>query len=84
MSRALIGLDLASETDPPLPGTALFSGEQRIGRLTSSTVPPGWKRPIALGYVKRKWVEPGSTLTLDKPGAARPARVVELPFEPGT
>jgi folate-binding protein YgfZ len=81
LARTLAGLELAPGSDPPPPGTALLRDGQPVGTVTSSAVPPGWERPVALGYVKRRLAEPRSTLTLGRPGAAQAVRVVELPFE---
>jgi glycine cleavage system aminomethyltransferase T len=44
--------------------------------VTSSTASPALKRPIALGYVHRDFVEPGTTVTV---GDQR-ATVTALPF----
>lgn len=81
VARALVGLELARKSEPPLPGTALLEGERAVGAVTSSTVPPGWERPVALAYVKRRLAQPGAELRLDRPGAPQTARVVKLPFE---
>ena len=41
-------------------GARIVSGEREIGRVTSATWSPALGRPIALGYVHRDFVEPGT------------------------
>jgi glycine cleavage system aminomethyltransferase T len=52
------------------------SGERDVGEVTSSTVSPALSRPIALAYVHRDFVEPGTKLTVD----GTSAEVTALPF----
>jgi aminomethyltransferase len=54
------------------------SGEREIGRVTSSTWSPALERPIALGYVHRDFLEPGTKVTIENTAA----EVTTLPFVP--
>jgi folate-binding protein YgfZ len=52
---------LAPETEAlPAKGDKLFSGEKEAGYITSAIRSPRWERPIALGYVRREFNEPGN------------------------
>jgi folate-binding protein YgfZ len=71
VARKLVGLSI----DGPKPeaGAKLFAGEREVGRITSAAVslPAG---TVALGYVHRDFLAPGTELTLasaDGPVAAR-------------
>jgi folate-binding protein YgfZ len=75
VARKLVGL-ACDGSQPPAPGAVVRSGERDVGRITSSTFSPGVKRPIALAYVHRDFLEPGTKLTVDGAGA----EVTTLPF----
>ena len=75
VARKLVGLRLEGDRVPQK-GAAIRAGDREVGRVTSSTQSPALRRPIALGYVHRDFVEPGAKVTVD--GAA--AEVVALPF----
>jgi folate-binding protein YgfZ len=77
VARKLVGLLLAG-TEVPLDGTPVTSGDRDIGRVTSAIVSPALRRPIALAYVQRDFVEPGTTVGV----GGRPATVSALPFVP--
>ena len=75
VARRLVGLTCDGE-QAPASGAVIRSGERDVGKVTSSTISPELKRPIALAYVHRDFVEPGTKLTVD--GAD--AEVTALPF----
>lgn len=52
------------------------AAEREVGRVTSAVFSPALKAPIALGYVHRDFVEPGTRVTVD----GVPAVVSALPF----
>ena len=79
VARKLVGL-LVDGDGVPAPGTAIRSGEREIGAVTSSTRSPALQRPIALGYVHRDFVEPGTALTVGDASA----QVVATPFVTGS
>jgi folate-binding protein YgfZ len=77
VARKLVGLTLDGG-DAPAAGAAVRSGDREIGRVTSSTASPALQRPIALAYVHRDFLEPGTTVTVgDQTGT-----VTTLPFTP--
>lgn len=64
------------ETDrPPEAGTALTSGGQAVGQVTSSCFSPKLAAPLALAYLRRGQHEPGTRLE----SSLGPAEVVALP-----
>ncbi len=48
----------------PEPGDQLFLGERKIGRITSGVFSPSLGKPIALGYIRREFKEPGTKITV--------------------
>jgi folate-binding protein YgfZ len=75
VARRLVGLALSGER-APAPGAAIRAGGREVGHVTSSAMSPSLGRPIALGYVHRDFVAPGTTVSVD--GAD--ATVASLPF----
>jgi aminomethyltransferase len=59
----------------------VWSGEREIGRITSAVVSPRFG-PIALGYVQRDFVEPGTGVTVQRNGTNVTAVVASVPFVP--
>ena len=77
VARRLVGLRFQGDVVPPA-GARIRAGDREIGEVTSSTRSPSLQAPIALGYVHRDFVEPGTKVTVE--GAQ--AEVVTLPFVP--
>jgi tRNA-modifying protein YgfZ len=75
VARKLVGLIVSAE-QPPAAGTTVRSGDREIGQVTSSAWSPALRKPIALGYVHRDFVAPGTAVVVD--GVA--AEVAALPF----
>ncbi|HEV3140403.1 MAG TPA: glycine cleavage T C-terminal barrel domain-containing protein, partial [Vicinamibacterales bacterium] len=82
VARKLVGLRIhVSRADGiPGPGAAIRSGDREVGHVTSAAFSPAINEAIALGYVHRDFVEPGTALTID---GAR-ADVVTLPITSGS
>ena len=76
VAKRLAGVTLDTDRPVPAAGSRIVSGEREIGRLTSAIWSPALSRPIALGYVHRDFVEPGTVVSID--GA--PAAIAPLPF----
>jgi aminomethyltransferase len=75
MNRKLAGLLLGDVEAAP--GTELRKGEKKVGWLTSVVRSPAQGQRVALGYVHRDHLEPGTELTLaDGPVV----KVAPLPF----
>ncbi len=77
VNRKLMGL-VVSGSEAPEPGADLVAGEQRAGRVTSATRSPAVGSPIALAYVQRAFLEPGTEVEI--PSINATARVTALPF----
>jgi folate-binding protein YgfZ len=77
VARKLVGLAVAGETVPP-PGAIVSAEGREVGHVTSSTFSPVLKRPIALAYLHRDFLAPGTSVRVGDSGAT----VTELPFVP--
>jgi folate-binding protein YgfZ len=75
VAEKLVGLTL-SGTGVPEAGTAVMSDSREIGRLTSAAFSPTLDRAIALAYLKRDFIEPGTRVSV----AGAEALVTPLPF----
>jgi folate-binding protein YgfZ len=78
VARRLVGFD----TDGLVaPGDRVYAGERDIGFVTSVAHSQALDRPIALGYVHRDFVAPGTNVSVAAAaGAPVAARVAALPF----
>lgn len=76
VARRLVGLSLPGASGSPSPGAAVTSGDKDVGRVTSAVQSPALGHPIALGYVHRDFVAPGTAVTI----GGVPAVVTALPF----
>lgn len=61
-------------------GAPILAGTERIGEVTSGTFSPTLQKPIAMGYIRSDYAEPGTVVTVDIRGRMEPARLVPLPF----
>jgi folate-binding protein YgfZ len=68
----------------PAWGDTLVSGERAVGRVTSATFSPTLGAPIALGYLRRQFVAPGTPIAIRSTSGDAPAHVAALPFVPRT
>ncbi len=76
VNRHLAGL-LLETSALPAAGTKLRHGSKQVGWLTTAVDSPTLRRPIALGYLRREHLKPGTRLEVEGGGAAE---VAELPF----
>jgi glycine cleavage system T protein len=77
--RHLVGLVLKGSVVPPK-GAKLFSGSREVGWLSSATLSPALKAPIAFGFPLRDFSAAGTTLSIEADGARYEATVHALPF----
>ena len=79
VAKALRGLKLA---EGPLPkkGDKLFAGEKEVGYITSASISPAVKGPVALGYVRREQNAEGTHLEWRGSEGGGAAEIVKLPF----
>lgn len=74
VARRLVAVRLDS-TRVPARGEPMRAGDRDIGRVTSAAFSPHLDAPIALGYVHRDFVEPGTALAV----GGDPATVIPTP-----
>jgi folate-binding protein YgfZ len=81
VAKKLVGL-LFEAGASPRAGDIVQRDERDVGRLTSAAWSPALKRPIALAYVHRDFLQPGNVLLAHsaESSALIPATVVALPF----
>jgi aminomethyltransferase len=81
VAKQIVGIKLQTD-DLPIAGAKLFDDAgNEIGGVTSSTLSPILSdSAIALGYVKRPFVAPGTKIKVPAEGALREAAITELPF----
>ncbi|MFS0867080.1 glycine cleavage system aminomethyltransferase GcvT [Microbacterium sp. 179-B 1A2 NHS] len=61
-------------------GYDVYSGDERVGGITSGALSPTLGHPIAMAYVHPSAAADGTELTIDVRGTRIPAVVTELPF----
>jgi folate-binding protein YgfZ len=79
IARKLVGLTIEGEAAPAA-GSVIVAGEKEIGHVTSAVVSPALGKPIALGYVHRDFINPGTAVIVVAGDARLAAIVTELPF----
>jgi aminomethyltransferase len=79
VNRALTGLVLEGDRVPAA-GSHVVAGDKEIGRITSAVRSVALATPIALGYVRREHLAPGTVVAVLDGDTPVPARVSELPF----
>ena len=68
---------------PAREGTVVKSADgQPIGAVTSGGFGPTINGPLAMGYVNRRYAEPGTPVLLEVRGKDLPAKIVTMPFAP--
>jgi folate-binding protein YgfZ len=86
VARKLVGLRLdlpgGALAAPPSAKTPIRSGERAIGHVTSAAWSPTLSAHIALGYVHRDFVEPGTDVQVAYDARPVMASVFPLPFVP--
>ncbi|MGE0463987.1 MAG: folate-binding protein YgfZ [Vicinamibacterales bacterium] len=84
VAKKLVGLTLDGDASAagaaPASGAPIHTGDRAIGHVTSAVFSPRLGRVIALGYVHREFVGPGTHLEVLDGATRRPAVVTALPF----
>jgi folate-binding protein YgfZ len=80
VARRLVGIRLEQSGAVPSRGAIVNTGDREVGRITSAVYSPSVGAPIALGYVRREFTEPGTALTVGGASGGQPGTVVQLPF----
>lgn len=78
VNRKLVGLLLAE--DPACRGDKVFQEEKEVGWITSSVYSLSLHQAIAMGYIRREAMEPGTSLRVEHAGTSIPSQVTLLPF----
>jgi folate-binding protein YgfZ len=94
VAKQIVGLWLQGDHLPIAGAPVMDDQSNTVGVITSSTISPLLSnQAICLGYARKQFTTPGTTLRVPAEGSLRPATVVELPFvrlgnelrnEPGT
>lgn len=79
VNRLLVGFVFDGDRVPDF-GATVVKDDKEIGRITSAVHSFSLNRPIALGFVRREWAEPGTNVTVRNNNLTLPARVSALPF----
>ena len=82
VNRQLVGL-LLGDAGVPEAGARIFSPQREVGWITSATQSPAMQQTIALGYVRRESLEPGTALQVRTEAGEISATVSALPFGEG-
>jgi len=77
VARKLVGL-LFADGEPPERGATVLAAGRDVGDVTSAVWSPARQRPIALAYVHRDFIAPGTSVAVE----GRSAEVTALPFVP--
>jgi folate-binding protein YgfZ len=80
VARKLVGVTLASTTEVPAAGARIRSGDRDIGSVTSAVRSVALGYPIAMAYVQRDFIEPGTAVAVLSGTSVVPALVVPFPF----
>ncbi|MFA6318535.1 MAG: glycine cleavage system aminomethyltransferase GcvT [Elusimicrobiota bacterium] len=79
VTRRMTGVRLLDK-GVPRPGSAVFTGEKKLGTLTSATFSPTLGVGIGMGYMEGAAVPPGTKLSVELYGRRLQAEAVALPF----
>jgi len=78
VSRKLVPLTIDAEA-PPSAGDVVFAGDKEIGRITSAAWSWRLAKPVALGYVRREYVAPGTRVEVHAAAGILAATVQPAP-----
>jgi glycine cleavage system T protein len=79
VNKKLVGIRMKNNTVPAPKDRLLHEGTP-VGVVTSGGFSPSLNAAIALAYVRRDYLQPGTPLMVEAQGAESPAEVVALPF----
>jgi len=80
VNRRLSGFLLDADRVPVFGARVVKDGGE-VGRITSAVYSFSLGRPIALGFIRREWAEPGTDVAVVDDHLTLPARVAALPFD---
>ncbi|NIO10442.1 MAG: glycine cleavage system aminomethyltransferase GcvT, partial [Deltaproteobacteria bacterium] len=79
VKRKLVGLEVVG-SGIPRSGYALEKQNRSLGAVTSGTLSPTLRKPIAMGYVPSEEARVDNTLEIDIRGRKVAAKIIPLPF----
>lgn len=77
VAKRLVGLAFDPAAEVPAPGAIVRAASREAGHVTSAVRSAALRRPIALAYLHRDFVEPGTSVDVEGGGSAA---VSALPF----
>jgi tRNA-modifying protein YgfZ len=77
VARKLAMLEVTGDV-VPVRGATILAGEQEIGRITSAVFSPKRNGPLALGFVQRDYLAPGTQVMVRSAGEILQATVRQL------
>jgi folate-binding protein YgfZ len=80
LAKRLVGLKIGGDLLPPRNST-IKADEKDVGRITSSCWSEALSAPLALGYVKTAFAQPGKQVLISASNGVTPAEVVALPLK---
>ena len=81
--RRRVGL-LPEGRAPMRAGTEIYSGDEKVGEVTSGAFGPTLGAPMSMGYVAIDHASVGTELEGEVRAKRLPVRVVDMPFRPST
>ena len=82
-TRRRVGL-LPEGRAPMRAGTEIYSGDVKVGEVTSGAFGPTLGAPMSMGYVAIDQASVGTQLEGEVRGKRLPVRIVDMPFRPST
>ncbi|MGH7898946.1 MAG: YgfZ/GcvT domain-containing protein [Candidatus Binatia bacterium] len=79
VNRRRVGLRIES-TDVPASSAKILASGAEVGIITSAAFSPTLGAAVAMGYVKRDWMEPGKRVEVETAKGPLAAEVVRLPL----
>jgi len=84
-ARPIVGIiptgdELIQPGEEAKPGAVIEAEGKDVGRVTSAVRSFALNRPIALGFVRREHLEPGTAVTVKDNDLTLTARITALPF----
>lgn len=77
--RYLVGMKVTGKGFPRH-GTPLFSGDRKVGIITSGSIAPALGEAVCMGYVERGFQKRGNELEAEIRGKRIPLKIVKIPF----
>lgn len=77
--RYLVGMKVTGKGFPRH-GTPVFSGDRKVGVVTSGSIAPALNEAVCLGYVERGFQKTGNELEAEVRGKRIQVKIVKLPF----